>query len=82
MFAMLQASLPPAEERMVIFTLSSLPGLHAQTACIIISSLTNTIKPTGWKKVSAFHYFMLFIRIAFNRVAERVHLIYCVLKER
>ena len=70
---------------MVIFTLLTLPGLHAKTAWIIVSALINSKKPIVWKKVNAFHYSRLFIRIAFqikfNTVAERVHLIYWVLKE-
>jgi len=51
---------------MVIFTLWSLPGLHAHIAWIIISTLINSKKPIVWKKLNAFHYFMLFIRIAFQ----------------
>jgi len=61
--------LPTAEERMVIFTLSNLPGLHAQTHWKIISALINTKK--AWKKLKAFHYFMLFIRIEFQTKLTR-----------
>jgi len=50
---------------MVIFTVQNLPGLHAHTTWITISALINSKKPIAWKKLSAFHYFMLFIRIAF-----------------
>jgi len=46
MFVMLKSQqLPPAEEKMVIFTLWSLPGLHAHTAWTIISALINSKKP-------------------------------------
>jgi len=51
---------------MVIFTLRNLTGLHAQTAWIIISALINSKKSIAWKKLNEFHYFMLFIRIAFQ----------------
>jgi len=44
----------------------SLPGLHAHTAWIIISALITPKKPIAWKKPNAFHYFMLFISIAFQ----------------
>ena len=57
---------PPAKERMAIFTLPSLPGLHDQTAWIIILALINAKRPIAWKKRNAFHYFILFIRIAFQ----------------
>jgi len=56
--------LPLAEERMVIFTLPSLPELHAQTTWIIISALNSSEKLIAWKKLNAFHYSRLFIRIA------------------
>ena len=52
-FAMLKASSSyhraPTEERMVIFTPQSLPGLYAQTAWIIISGLIKSKKPIAWK---------------------------------
>ena len=48
--------LPPVEERLVIFTIPSLTGLHDQTAWIIISALINPEKPVAWKKLNAFHY--------------------------
>ena len=48
--------LPPVKERMVIFTLPILTGLHDQTAWIIISALINSKKPIAWKKLNAFHY--------------------------
>jgi len=51
---------------MVIFTLRSLPGLHAHIAWTIISALINSKKSIAWKKPNAFHYFMLFISIAFQ----------------
>jgi len=51
---------------MVIFTLRSLPGLHAHTAWIIIKALINSKQAIAWKKLNAFHYFMVFIRIAFQ----------------
>jgi len=65
-YALSIQQLPPAEEGMVIFTLRSLPGLQAHTTWIIISTLINSKKPIAWKKLNAFHYFILFIRIAFQ----------------
>jgi len=62
--------LPPGEERMVISTLWSLPGLHAHAAWIIISALINSRKPIAWKKLNALHYFMLSIRIAFQIIKK------------
>jgi len=49
---------------MIIFALPSLPDLHAQTAWIIISAVINSEKPITRKKLNAFHYSRLFIRIA------------------
>jgi len=69
---------------MVIFIIPILPGLHAQTTWIIISALINTKK--AWKKtLNAFHYFPAIhqdrISDKVNSVAERVELIFWVLKE-
>jgi len=46
-YAVSTQQLPLAEERMVIYTLLSLPGLHAQIASIIILALINTRKPVA-----------------------------------
>jgi len=48
-YALSIQQLLPAEERMVIFTLPILPGLHTQTTWKIISALINTKK--AWKKL-------------------------------
>jgi len=77
--------LPPAEENMVIFTLWSLPGLHAHSAWIIISALINSKKSIAWKKtqrISLFHAIhQNCISDKVNAVAERALMIYWVLKE-
>jgi len=69
---------------MVTFALSSLPGLHAQTAWITISALINIKKPLAWKRqpISLFHAIHQDrISNEVNTIAERVHLIYWALKE-
>jgi len=69
---------------MAMFTLPSLPDLHAQTVWIITSVLINTKKPIAWKKL----HISLFqavhqdrISDTVNTVAERTYLIYWVSKE-
>jgi len=64
---------------------TNLPGLHAQTAWIIISALINPKKPIAWKKNNALPIHVIHqdrISDKVNTVAGRVHLIYWVFKER
>jgi len=66
-------------------TLPSLPCLHAQTAWIIISALTNTKYPIAWKKTQRISLFQAIhqdrISDKVNMIAERIHLINWVSKD-
>jgi len=57
-------------EKMVIFTLWSTPGLHAHTAWIIISALSNSKKPIAWKKSQRI---LLFHAIHQDRISDKVN---------